>query len=168
MLTGTGRARDEIVGEMFLHDTSETLSYTVSDMAVVAVMAGAGPEHFPVILAVASTKQSALTPSTTPFASMLLVNGPIRNEIGMNSGLAAFSPINLANAVIGRAWTLMSASSGLHAAPTDSVEFAGQQLIYNNMCVAENEREASGTRSTCRRATLPRRASSASSGDGTS
>jgi hypothetical protein len=139
MLTGTGRARDEIVGEMFLHDTSETLSYTVSDMAVVAVMAGAGPEHFPVILAVASTKQSALTPSTTPFASMLLVNGPIRDEIGMNSGLAAFSPINLANAVIGRTWTLMSASWGFMRPRQTLWSSQGNNFIYNNMCVAENE-----------------------------
>ena len=139
MLAGTGRARDEIVGEMFLHDTSETLTYTVSDMAVVAVMAGARPEHFPVILAVASTKQSALTPSTTPFASMLLVNGPIRDEIGMNSGLAAFSPVNLANAVIGRAWTLMSACWGFMRPRRTLWSSQGNNFIYNNMCVAENE-----------------------------
>ncbi len=74
-------------GEIFLHDTKEMLRYTVSDIAVVAVMAGARPEHLPVILAIASTRHSALTPSTTPFGSMLLVNGPIRNEISMNSGV---------------------------------------------------------------------------------
>ena len=37
-----------------------------------------------------------------------MANGPIRNEIDMNSGMGALGPYNLANAVIGRVWTLMS------------------------------------------------------------
>ena len=139
MLTGTGRPRDEQVGEIFLIDTKEMLTYTVGDIAVVAVMAGARPEHLPVILAVAATKQSALTPSTTPFGSMLLVNGPIRNEISMNSGLAAFSPINLANAVIGRAWTLMSLCWGFGRPRVTLWSSQGNGFLYNNMCFAENE-----------------------------
>jgi hypothetical protein len=139
MLTGTGRPRDEQVGEIFLVDTKEMLTYTVGDISVVAVMAGARPEHLPVILAVAATKQSALTPSTTPFGSMLLVNGPIRNEIGMNSGLAAFSPVNLANAVIGRAWTLMSLCWGFGRRNVTLWSSQGNGFLYNNMCFAENE-----------------------------
>jgi hypothetical protein len=139
MLAGTGRPGDELVGEIYLHDTKETFSCTVSDVAVVAVMAGARPEHLPVILAVAATKHSALTPSTTPFASMLMVNGPIRNEIGMNSGMAAFSPVNLANAVIGRAWTLMSIGWGFAKPQATLWSSQGNNFIYNNMCVAENE-----------------------------
>ncbi len=139
MLTGTGRPADELVGEIFLHDTKEQLRYTVLDVAVIAVMAGARPEHLPVILATAATKQSALTPSTTPFGSMLLVNGPIRNEIGMNSGLAAFSPGNLANAVIGRAWTLMAFCWGFGRPKVTLWSSQGNGFLYNNMCFAENE-----------------------------
>jgi hypothetical protein len=139
MLSGTGRPREELVGEIFNHDTKELIRYTVGDIAVVAVMAGARPEHLPVILATAATKQSALTPSTTPFGSMLLVNGPIRNEIGMNSGLAAFSPANLANAVIGRAWTLMSICWGYARPRVTLWSSQGNNFLYNNMCFAENE-----------------------------
>ena len=139
MLSGTGRSRDELVGEIFLHDTKEMLRYTVFDIAVVAVMAGARPEHLPVILAVAATKLSSLTPSTTPFGSMLLVNGPIRNEICMNSGVAAFSPGNLANAVIGRAWTLMSICWGYGRPKLTLWSSQGNGFLYNNMCFAENE-----------------------------
>lgn len=139
MLTGTGRPRDEQVGEIFNHDTKELIRYTVSDIAVVAVMAGARPEHLPVILATAATKMSALTPSTTPFGSMLLVSGPIGNEIGMNSGLAAFSPGNLANAVIGRAWTLMSICWGYARPKMTLWSSQGNNFLYNNMCFAENE-----------------------------
>jgi len=139
MLTGTGRPEDELVGEIFFVDTKETVSYRVRDIAVVAVMAGARPEHLPVILAVAATKQSALTPSTTPFAAMLLVNGPIRNEISMNSGLAAFSPVNKANAVIGRAWTLMSICWGFARPKATLWSSQGNNFLYNNMCFPENE-----------------------------
>jgi len=142
MLTGTGRPPDEQVGEIFNHDTKELIRYTVRDIAVVAVMAGARPEHLPVILATAATKQSALTPSTTPFGSMLVVNGPIRNEIGMNSGLAAFSPANLANAVIGRAWTLMSICWGYARPKVTLWSSQGNGFLYNNMCVAENEEQS--------------------------
>ena len=139
MLTGTGRPRDELVGEIFNHDTKEMIRYTVGDIAVVAVMAGARPEHLPVILATAACKQSALTPSTTPFGSMLLINGPIAREIGMNSGIAAFSPANLANAVIGRAWTLMSICWGYARPKVTLWSSQGNNFLYNNMCFAENE-----------------------------
>jgi hypothetical protein len=139
MLAGTSASPDELVGEKFLMDIREHIKYTVTNIAVIAVMAGARPEYFPVILAIASTRQSAISPSTTAFASMLLVNGPIRNEIGMNSGIGAFGPGNIANAVIGRAWTLMSFCHG-HAQPKKTMWTSqGSNLTYNNICLAENE-----------------------------
>src|SRR5260370_40885954 len=39
---------------------------------------------------------------------MVVVNGPIRNEIGMNSGIGVMGPYNHANATIGRAYGLLS------------------------------------------------------------
>lgn len=142
MLTGTSHSPDEVVGETFLRNIKKNVKYTVSNIAVMAVMAGARPEHFPVILAIASTNQSAFMPSTTPFAGMLVVNGPIRNEIGMNSGIGAFSPINLANSVIGRAWTLMSACWGYNQPKKTLWSTQGNNLIFNSMCVAENEEKS--------------------------
>ena len=139
MLTGTSHSPDDLVGEAFLRNIKELVKYAVSNIAVIAVMAGARPEHFPVILAIASTQQSAFFPSTTPFAGMILVNGPIRNEIGMNSGIGAFSPINLANSVIGRAWTLMSACWGYNKPKQTFWSSQGNSLIFNSVCVAENE-----------------------------
>jgi len=55
-------------------------------------MAGAKPEYFPVILALASTEVTATHSSTSSFAAMVVVNGPIRREIGMNSGSAHWDP----------------------------------------------------------------------------
>jgi hypothetical protein len=139
MLTGTSHAPDEIVAEVYQMDFGELSRYSVSNIAVMAVMAGARPEHFPVILAIASAGHTSLMPSTTAFSSMILVNGPIRNEIGMNSGIGAFSPINLANSVIGRTWTIMSICWGGGKPRKTLWSSQGSNLSYNNMCVAENE-----------------------------
>ena len=39
---------------------------------------------------------------------MVVVNGPIRHQIRMSSGLGALGPFNHANAAIGRAYGLLS------------------------------------------------------------
>ena len=134
MLTGTSAKPDEVVGRMTVTIHQERLEYTVEKVAINAVMAGAGPEHLPVILAVAVHADSRRCPSsTTSFATMAVVNGPIREEIGMNSGLGALSPFNHANAVIGRAWTLMSINLA-DARPGETfMGSMGNNLNYNNM-----------------------------------
>jgi hypothetical protein len=139
MLGATSHPPDEEVSQLYDFENREMMKYTVRDIAVIAVMAGAKPEYFPVILAIASMKQSSFAPSTTAFGNMLLVNGPVRNELKMNAGIGAFSPTNQANSVIGRAWTLMSICSG-HAVPMKTFRSSqGCTEMYNNMCIAENE-----------------------------
>lgn len=69
-------------------------------------MAGCKPEYFPVVLALAASGHTARSSSTTSFATLAMVNGPIRTEIGMNSGIGALGPFNHANATIGRAYNL--------------------------------------------------------------
>jgi len=139
MLAATCASPDDVVCESFRFDTRGGVKYTVSNIAVIAVMAGARPEYFPVILAIAATKHPALMPSTTPFEAMVLVNGPIRNEIGMNSGIGAFSAVNMANSVIGRSWTLMSICHGFAKPRKTLWSSQGNNHTYNNMCAAENE-----------------------------
>ena len=139
MLKGTSHSPDEEVSQSYDFENREMIKATVRDMAVIAVMAGAKPEYFPVILAIASMRQSSFAPSTTAFGNMILVNGPVRKELNMNSGIAAFAPINQANSVIGRAWTLMSICGG-HAVKMKTLRSSqGCTELYNNMCVAENE-----------------------------
>ena len=139
MLKGTSHSPGEEVSQSLDFENREMMKYTVRDIAVIAVMAGAKPEHFPVVLAIASMRQASFAPSTTAFGNMLLVNGPVRNELKMNAGIAAFAPINQANSVIGRAWTLMSICSG-HAVTMKTLRSSqGCTELYNNMCVAENE-----------------------------
>jgi len=110
---------------------------TVEKVAVSAVMAGAKPQYLPVILAVAT--MAPFGNSTTSMANMIIVNGPIRQEIGMNFGTHAMGPYNEANAVIGRAFTILSKTVGeLHAGET-TFSSIGSNLQYNNCCFAENE-----------------------------
>jgi hypothetical protein len=142
MLKGTSHKADELVGKMQPSSPHEAWSYNVEKVAANAVMAGAKPEHFPVILALAATGVPSLFTSTTSFARMVVVNGPVRNEIKMNTGIGALGPFNQANSVIGRAWTLMSIN--LAAAGKAGETYMGSQgnnYNYNNLCVPENEEE---------------------------
>src|SRR6266542_5914465 len=102
MLRHTSHQPDEAFGHMRATQFREYWEYTVEKVAVNAVMAGARPENFPVILAIAAAGVSARGSSTSSMASMAVVNGPIRNEIGMNAGTGALGPYNHANATIGR------------------------------------------------------------------
>lgn len=140
MLKATSHSPGEIVGRMRPTETQEDWEYTVEQVAVNAVMAGARPEYFPVILALASTQVTALHSSTSSFAAMVVVNGPIRQELRMNSGLGALGPFNQANATIGRAYGLLSRNLGGGAVPgTTYLGSQGNPLNYSNVCFAENE-----------------------------
>ncbi|MGD9157089.1 MAG: hypothetical protein PVG39_01660 [Desulfobacteraceae bacterium] len=139
MLTGTGHDPQEVVGMMSVTTHEEQNEYTVEKVAAIAVMAGARPEHLPVILAIASTQHPSIPSSTGSYGSMVVVNGPVAKIIGMNSGGGALGPFNYANSVIGRAWTLMSIVFG-DARPGDTyMASIGNGISYNNQCCAENE-----------------------------
>lgn len=142
MLTGTDHDPQEVVGMMSVTTHEEQHEYTVEKVAVIAVMAGARPEHLPVILAIASTKHPSIPSSTGSYGSMVVVNGPVANTIGMNSGVGALGPFNYANSVIGRAWTLMSINFG-NAKPGDTyMATIGNGLSFTNQCSAENEEKS--------------------------
>jgi hypothetical protein len=139
MLTGTCHAPDKVVRKSYLHDGKQDMRCTVENVAIAAVMAGARPEHLPVLLAIASTGEPATQPSTLPFASAVVVNGPIRNEIGMNSGMGALGPFSPVNAVIGRGWTLLSKLTGWAQRKKTVWSSQGNSYGYTNLCMAENE-----------------------------
>jgi hypothetical protein len=108
MLAGTSHAPDKIVGRLSPTHFREAWEYDVEKVAVNAVMAGARPEYFPVILALAASGLTARSSSTTSWSTFAFVNGPIRKEIGMNAGIGAMGPWNHANTAIGRAYCLLS------------------------------------------------------------
>jgi len=139
-LAGTSHPPDEMVGKLRPTIGMEHWHFDVEKVAVNAVMAGAAPEHFPVILALASSGDTGRQSSMSSMGNMVLVNGPIRHEIGMNSGIGAMGPYNYANSVIGRAFGLLS--QNLQGGSVPGVTYAGSQgcnFSYNCITFAENE-----------------------------
>src|SRR5947199_9471083 len=78
MLAHTNRKPDEVVGRMQPTEFRGKWEYTVEKIAVNAVMAGARPEYFPVILALAASEVSARGCTSSSSAAMVGGNGPIR------------------------------------------------------------------------------------------
>ena len=114
MLTGTTRDPRELVGLC----PPNLAPLTVEKIAINAVMAGCKPEYLPVVLAAV---EAALDPAfsmhgvlaTTMFVGpVLVVNGPVRRQIGMNARGNALGQGNRANATIGRALQLIIRNVG--------------------------------------------------------
>src|SRR5256886_811060 len=140
MLRHTKRKPEEIVGRMRSTHFREHWAYSVEKVAVNAVMAGARPEYFPVILALAATGVTARSSSSSAMAAMAVVNGPVRLELGMNAGTGAMGPYNHANATIGRAYGLLSQNGQGGSVP--GLSYMGNQgnsYAYNSVTFAENE-----------------------------
>ena len=89
------------------------LQLTVHAAAVNAVMAGCLPEYFPVLVAAFEAMDKpdfnfhGSTASTGGSAPLLIVSGPVADDIGMNADVNLFGPGNRANATIGRAVRLI-------------------------------------------------------------
>lgn len=114
MLSGTSRDPKEVIGLC----PPNLIPATVEKIAINAVMAGCKPEYLPVVLAAveaildpAFTMHGVL--ATTMFVGpVLVVNGPIRRQIGMNAKGNALGQGNRANATIGRAVQLVVRNIG--------------------------------------------------------
>jgi hypothetical protein len=136
MLKGTSHKPDELVKKES-GTFGTTRPFTVEKVAIIAVMAGAKPEYLPTILALSS--QVPYMDSTTSNASMVLVNGPVRKEIGMNSGIGALGPNAEANSVIGRSMVLIHKIIQGYREGVSGFSSLSNPLLYNNLTIAENE-----------------------------
>jgi hypothetical protein len=143
MLRGTSHRPDEVVGRLRPTGGWEAWEFDVEKVAVNAVMAGAAPEHLPVILALAASGDTARNASMSSMGRMVVVNGPIRDEIAMNSGIGAMGPFNYANSAIGRAFGLLSQNLQGGSVPGFSYQGSqGNNLAYNSCTFAENEEDS--------------------------
>ena len=113
-------------------------------LAINMVMAGCKPEYAPVVRAAVlalCTKQfnlNGVQATTHMAAPLLVVNGPVRNAIGMNSGHNVFGSGNRANATIGRAIRLVLLTAG-GATPGDLDKSTLGHPGKYTYCIAENE-----------------------------
>ena len=142
-LATTDRDPDEVIGRL------EPLrrEVTVETAAINAVMAGCRPEYFPVVLAawdallLDPTTAVGAWQSTSGPAPLIVVNGPVRERLGINGGGGALGPGFRANATIARAIGLL-VRNGLGVRP-QVFEQATQGIPGRwAMCVAENEEES--------------------------
>lgn len=140
MLQGTSHPPDKVVGRLQPTPNRGLWEFTVEQVAANAVMAGAKPEYLPVILALAASGVTARGSTSSSGAAMVVVNGPIRNEIGMNAGIGAMGPYNHANATIGRAYGLLSQNLQGGSVPGETfMGSLGNGHTYGNLTFAENE-----------------------------
>jgi hypothetical protein len=144
MLKGTSHKPDEPVGKLTpAQGAFPPWSFDVKQVAINAVMAGARPEYFPIILALASSGQSALFSSTNSLVYAAVINGPIRDKLNMNYGIGAMGPFAQPNATIGRAWTLLSKNLCNGGLPGQTyMGSQGNIVNYNNLIIPENEKDS--------------------------
>jgi hypothetical protein len=120
----------------------EEFTATVEKVAIVGAMAGCKPEYMPLLLAIvdafAKSSFGVFLPSDSSPTLMTVVNGPIRNEIGMNAGRNAMGPCNQANATIGRFANLSIITLGGLWPQINDLSAQGNPTRYS-FCFAENE-----------------------------
>ncbi|GAA3763836.1 hypothetical protein GCM10022240_15260 [Microbacterium kribbense] len=122
-------------------------SITVRLAAINAALAGCRPEYLPVVIAAweAIAKEPhphrGIWQSTTGTAPFLVVNGPIREQIGLNSQGNIYGSGFRANATIGRAIRLGCINVfGLHPHLLDQAT-QGTPAKYS-ACIGENEEQS--------------------------
>jgi hypothetical protein len=117
---------------------------TVERVATNAVLAGALPEHLPVILAAVEAagqpefNLQAVQTTTHPCSPLIIVNGPIAGRLGINGAGNALGQGHRANAVIGRALRLVLQNVGGARPGHEDRATQGHPGKYS-YCVAENE-----------------------------
>lgn len=119
---------------------------TVEKIAANAAMAGCKPEMMrvllPLVRAVCDERFNAHgVQATTHFAApLVLINGPVRNELGFWSRQNVFSNVARANSSLGRALQLILLNIG--GARPDGIDMSAQGNAGKfSQCIAENEEE---------------------------
>ena len=142
LISGTGLKSDDIVCDM----PPGFGVATVEKIAINSALAGAKPEHMPIIIAgvkclseMGSHGGKSLLMSTSPHAPILVVNGPIAKEVGLNPR-SALGPgkENEINITIGRAFYLCLRNIGMWYPNKMDMDTIGTTRKFIQ-CVAENE-----------------------------
>jgi hypothetical protein len=142
MLRITGRDADEVIARI----PPCYGEATVEKIAANAVMAGCVPDMMRVLIpltrAIADERFNAHgVQATTHFAApLIIVNGPVRHELGFHSRQNAFSNVARANSTLGRALQLILLNLG--GARPDGIDMSalGNPGKFS-FCIAENEEE---------------------------
>jgi len=114
MLEGTSREPNDVVALA----PPNLVECNVEKIAINAVMAGCRPEYLPIVITAIEAicnqnfNMHGVLATTMSVGPILVVNGPIAGEIGMNWGINALGHGNRANSTIGRAVQLVIRNVG--------------------------------------------------------
>lgn len=117
---------------------------TVERIAINAVLAGCSPNHLPVLIAAVEAVAApefnlqGMQTSTHPVAIWLIVNGPIAQQLQVNSTFNCLGQGSAANATLGRALRLLLQNVG-GALPGEMDRATQGQPGKYSFCCAENE-----------------------------
>ena len=117
---------------------------TVEKLAVNAVMAGCHPSYFPVVIAAVEAladpkfEIGAMNVTTSCTSPMLIINGPVRQQLDINDGWGLLGPGWRANATIGRAISLIMLNIAGRIPGQVSKAVIGFPGRYG-MCIGERE-----------------------------
>src|SRR6058998_1708090 len=120
---------------------------TVEKVAINAVMAGCRPEYLPVVIAAVEAicdeafDLHGVSATTNAPSPLVIVNGPIRAELEINSGAGVFGPGWRANATIGRAVRLVCVNLGGARPGVVSMSTLAHPGRYA-YCIGEHEEES--------------------------
>ena len=142
LVEGTGLRADHVLGRL---EPGFGIA-TIEKLAANAAMAGCTPKMMPVLIAAVEAALDhragwrGVSMSTGPQAPILMVSGPVIDDIGLNNGIAPIGPgsQNVVNIAIGRAMRLVMMNVGLSYPGVSDMDTHGTCMKFA-YCVAENE-----------------------------
>jgi len=138
----TDRSPDEVIGKF----EPSKRECTVWKVAVNGIMAGCRPEYMPVLIAIAEALVDPLYPlialgtthATTP---LVIINGPIIEQLDFNSSISTLGPGRQANSTVGRFTRLLLINISRFLPGLNEMAAFGWPGQFG-MCLAEAEHES--------------------------
>ncbi len=143
MLGATPLAREQVIAKI----PPAWAEATVEKIAINCVMAGCEPRYLPVVVAAVramtnpALNLNGMQCSTHLSTPLVVVNGPVRTALGLNSGSNVFGQGNRGNATIGRAVKLILTNIGRAIPGVTDKATLGHPGKYT-YCIAENEEQS--------------------------
>jgi hypothetical protein len=141
-IEASGREPGELIGVL----PPRKGEATVEVIAINAVMAGCRPEYINVVIAAIDAlcdpgfSLELMQVTTNPMCPLIIVNGPVRRKLEINSGIGCLGPGWRANSTIGRAVRLVLNNVGGALPGVYSKSTFSSPLRYSYIC-GENEEE---------------------------
>lgn len=143
MLKGTDLPRDHVVAEL----PPMLGKATVEKIAINGIIAGCLPTYMPLLIAAVEgmaddeIKLEGWTCSNAGWAPTIVINGPVRQVIGINTGRNLLSPYTKPSACIARAVAYMIMNISGCRSGIEDMSGPGNDSRFG-ICIAENEEES--------------------------